>query len=77
MSTCSVTREVPGMLAAANEWIELTVRMAGRRLAEVTFTDKLNGCTYRLGDDIFSLPQDYRIKEDRVTAEAPLPRPLK
>lgn len=77
MSTCSVTREVPGMLAAANEWIELTVRMAGRRLAEVTFTDKLNGCTYRLGDDIFSIHLDYGIKEDGVTDDAPLPRPRK
>lgn len=77
MSTCSVTHEAPGMLAAANEWIELTVRTAGRRLAEVTFTDKLNGCTYRLGDDIFSIHLDYGIKEDGVTDDAPRPRPRK
>lgn len=34
MSTCSATSEAPGTLAAANEWIELTVRTVGRRLAE-------------------------------------------
>lgn len=34
MSTCSATCEAPGTLAAANEWIELTVRTAGRQLAE-------------------------------------------
>ncbi len=77
MSTCSVTQEAPGTLAAANEWIELSVRTAGRRLAEVTFTDKLNGCTYRLGDDIFSIHLDYGIKEDGVTDDVPRPRPRK
>ncbi len=77
MSTCSVTQEAPRTFTAANEWIEVSVRTAGRRLAEVTFTDKLNGCTYRLGDDIFSIHLDYGIKEDGVTDDVPRPRPRK
>lgn len=66
-----------GVLTAANEWIEIKVHTAGRRLAEVTFTDKINGCSYRLGDDIFSIHLDDGIKEDGVTDDVPRPRPRK
>ena len=69
--------DIPGVLTAANDWIEIKVHTAGRRLAGVTFTDKLNGCAYRFGDDIFSIHLDYGIKEDGVTDDIPRPRPRK
>ena len=77
MSACSLSLDIPGVLTAANDWIEIKVHTAGRRLAGVTFTDKLNGCAYRFGDDIFSIHLDYGIKEDGVTDDAPRPRPRK
>lgn len=77
MSACSLSMDIPGVLTAANDWIEIKVHTAGRRLAGVTFTDKLNGCAYRFGDDIFSIHLDYGIKEDGVTDDVPSPRPRK
>ena len=77
MSACSLSMDIPGVLTAANDWIEIKVHTAGRRLAGVTFTDKLNGCAYRFGDDIFSIHLDYGIKEDGVTDDVPHPRPRK
>ena len=38
-----------------NEFITVEVQKAGRRLAGVTLTDKINGRTYDLGNDVFAL----------------------
>lgn len=38
-----------------NEYVALTVQTAGRKLANLTFQDKLNGLSYDLGPDIFAV----------------------
>ncbi len=38
-----------------NEYITVTIDKAGRKLVSVTIQDKINGRTYSLGDDIFSM----------------------
>ena len=61
------SQQADGVLA--NDLVELRVQTAGRKLANMIFTDKLNGRTYDLGPDFFSLviadsePDEFLSKE--------------
>lgn len=69
MSTCSATCEAPGTLAAANEWIELTVRTAGRRLAERRVWSFEPGAVFELPR---KLPRSYTVTSPPREAAAHL-----
>ena len=64
MPRLSAEADVPGSVLLANDKVALSVRTAGQRLSELVFHDKINGRTYNLGRDLFSLKLDEGEKED-------------
>lgn len=54
----------PGSVLLANDKVALAIRTAGNRFSELVFHDKINGCTYNLGRDLFSLQLGEGEKED-------------
>lgn len=44
-----------GKTILSNDMVELHVNVAGQTLAELTFFDKLNGLSYNLGPEVFSI----------------------
>ncbi len=55
---------VPGSVLLANDKVALSIRTAGERFSELVFHDKINGRTYNLGRDLFSLKLAEGEKED-------------